>query len=222
MWVSSYRSGAAPITQFSTLFPLTENPISDGGKWLNGLTDGLDWNDIQTNSGHEYAAAFDSAAGGVSDGICNLKRSFLACTRKQFSEGLVFRAGGYAPNVAHEIAVYVNMTIAAHSVTGYECYIGSGGTHTLVRWNGPWNNFTPLASNNVSTFTASADGDVIRIENDGAGNLSCYQNGILRTTATDTTHTGGNPGIGNNPPTGGSPPAVLANLGFSRWTGGNL
>lgn len=223
MWFSlaARSQSAAQAGTFTTAFPATENPISQGGIWLNGLTDGLDWNDIQTVAGHAYSAAFDTASGGVSDGICNLKRSFLACTRKQFSAGTVFRAVGYNPNVAHEIAVYVNMTIdpAGHSVTGYEFYRGSGGTTALIRWEGPWNTFTAIGTN---TIPAPADGDVQRIENDGAGNLTCYVNGVPYITVLDTTWTGGNPGIGNNPPTGGSPPAVLSSLGFSSWTGGSL
>lgn len=28
---------------YSTKFPLTESPISEGGNWINGSTEGLDW-----------------------------------------------------------------------------------------------------------------------------------------------------------------------------------
>jgi|SRR5450755_1504691 len=36
---------------YSTAFPLSENPISEGGKWINGGTVGLDWNNIYTSGG---------------------------------------------------------------------------------------------------------------------------------------------------------------------------
>src|SRR5438046_7973905 len=31
---------------YTTNFPLTENPISEGGNWINGLTNGIDWSDV--------------------------------------------------------------------------------------------------------------------------------------------------------------------------------
>lgn len=220
---SSYRGNrpaAVVVSSFTTAFPATENPISQGGIWLNGLTDGLDWNDIQTSPGKAFAAAYDAAPGGVADGIAQLKRSFLACTSNQYSEGTCFKAGGYAPADTHEIEVFINLTITAHSITGYECYVNHLGNHTLVRWNGASNDFTPLASNNISTFTAPVDGDVIRIEHLLDGTLNCYQNGILRTTFNDTTYFDGNPGIGNNPVSAAG--SALNGIGWKSWSAGSL
>lgn len=220
-WVSQTVAVTGPrvATSFTTSFPATENPISQGGIWVNGATDGLDWTDIQTTPGKMIASAFDSAVGGVQDGLAQLKRSFLACASAQYSDGTIFIANGYAPT-SHEVEVLCNFTITAHSATGYECYLSTAGNHTLVRWNGAFGDFTALASNNVSTFTAPVDGDVIRIEHLADGTLNCYQNGVLRTTAVDTTFTGGNPGLGNNPSsTGGS---VLASYGLKSWRCGSL
>lgn len=216
MWFGANNRAFSGLT-YSTNFPLTENPISEGTRWVTGLTDGLDWNDIQTSAGHEYASALDFDVGAITDGIAQLKRSFLAATSNQFSEGTIFIAGGSG---SHEVAVYVNMTIAAHSVTGYECYLNRNGSHTLVRWNGAHGDFTPLASNNISNFAVPVDGDVVRIERTG-GTLSCYQNGVLRTTFSDSTYLGGNPGIGNNPD-GNSGGVVLSSYGFKAWRGGSL
>lgn len=214
----SAQPDAAPVT-YSTAFPLTENPISQGGIFLTGATDGLDWTDIQTTPGKMIASAFDPAVGGVMDGVAQLKRTYLACLGKQYSQGAIFIAGGYHPT-SHETEVFCNLTITAHSITGYELYLSTEGNHTLVRWNGAFNDFTPLASNNVSTFTAPVDGDVIRIEHLLDGTLNCYQNGVLRTTANDTTYFSGNPGFGNNPASGGG--AVLASYGLKSWTCGSL
>ena len=36
---------------YSTAFPLSEGPISEGGKWINGQTVGLDWNNVYTSGG---------------------------------------------------------------------------------------------------------------------------------------------------------------------------
>src|SRR5713226_6600461 len=45
---------------YATNFSLAENPISEGGKWLNGQTDGLDWTDVRTTRGF----AFGTEIGG--------------------------------------------------------------------------------------------------------------------------------------------------------------
>jgi hypothetical protein len=33
---------------YTTSFPVTENPISEGGKWISGRAVGLDWTDVRT------------------------------------------------------------------------------------------------------------------------------------------------------------------------------
>jgi hypothetical protein len=187
---------------------------------LNGLTDGLDWNDLQSSPGKVFAAAFDSAPGGVGDPTAQLNRSFLACTSNQFAEGTVFSTyGGSDPGSAHELEVRVNTTITAHSITGYEYYINCSGAATgLIRWNGALGDFTAFGSF-ISTATVPVEGDVLRIENDN-GTLNCYQNGILRITGAESTFTGGNPGLGNNPVAGGS--VALNGAGFKLWRCGNL
>src|SRR5271157_2606883 len=45
---------------YITNFTRTENPISEGGIWLNGQTDGLDWTDVRTTPGF----AFGTEMGG--------------------------------------------------------------------------------------------------------------------------------------------------------------
>src|ERR1700730_104316 len=45
---------------YTTAFSRAENPISEGGKWLNGRTDGLDWTDVRTTPGF----AFGTELGG--------------------------------------------------------------------------------------------------------------------------------------------------------------
>src|SRR2546427_751312 len=45
---------------YTTNFSRAENPISEGGRWLNGRTDGLDWTDVRTTPGF----AFGTEIGG--------------------------------------------------------------------------------------------------------------------------------------------------------------
>src|SRR5262245_29798940 len=47
-----WGAGAEAIAAtYTTNFPLTENPISEGGDWINGLTNGIDWADVATTPG---------------------------------------------------------------------------------------------------------------------------------------------------------------------------
>src|SRR5690348_7331572 len=41
-------------TTYITSFALTENPISEGGKWVNGNQVGFDWSDVATAPGLAY------------------------------------------------------------------------------------------------------------------------------------------------------------------------
>src|SRR5436190_946862 len=42
-------AGAAWPRSYSTTFALVENPISEGGQWVNGGAQGLDWADVQVS-----------------------------------------------------------------------------------------------------------------------------------------------------------------------------
>ena len=41
---------------YRTRFERDENPISEGGKWLNGKKDGIDWADVITKDGEAYGS----------------------------------------------------------------------------------------------------------------------------------------------------------------------
>jgi hypothetical protein len=61
---SSPSEPPTPITRaYSTHFPLTENPLSEGGNWIDGLAVGLDWSNVHTRPG----LAFASHANGTYD-----------------------------------------------------------------------------------------------------------------------------------------------------------
>jgi hypothetical protein len=55
---SGAPAGSAAVTvvstgahRYTTNFPLTENPISEGGRWINGGAVGLDWTNVSTKAG---------------------------------------------------------------------------------------------------------------------------------------------------------------------------
>jgi hypothetical protein len=55
---------------YTTNFPLTENPISEGGKWINGKTVGLDWSNASTTPG--LAIGRESGTSGYDDTVALL------------------------------------------------------------------------------------------------------------------------------------------------------
>ncbi len=120
----------------------------------------------------------------------------------QFSQVTIVSLNGTTdfPGVA------VTVSGTSTSTQGYDCVEDTTNIF-LQKIAGSGSN-TTLTS---ATVTGAA-GDVLRLENDGSGHLTCYQNGVSKLTATDTSFTGGQPGLlqsGNV--------ATMAN-----WSGGNL
>jgi hypothetical protein len=177
---------------YDTMFPLTENPISEGGNWINGKAVGLDWNNVQTISGRAYGAVIVSS---YNDDIAVLNTTFAA---DQYAQGTVYRAAGYAPSGNHEIELLLRFKITAHDARGYEVLWGGGGGTangeiSIVRWNGPLGDYTGLAR---TTIAPAVDGDVLRAEIIGSV-IKVYRNGSLVLTGpSNTTWTDGQPGVG--------------------------
>jgi hypothetical protein len=86
------------------------------------------------------------------------------------------------------------MTITRNSITGYElnCSVVRAQPYlTLVRWNGPLNNFTYLVRN----ATPCVNGDVLKLT--AVGNtFTVYKNGVQVLQGTDATFQKGSPGVG--------------------------
>src|SRR5262245_34123365 len=59
------RLRARDVHNYTTAFPATESPLSDGGRWLNGRTDGADWSDVASTPGfavgHQTGASYTDA-----------------------------------------------------------------------------------------------------------------------------------------------------------------
>ena len=203
------------LTNYSTTFSTTENPISESGIWVNGGTDGLDWHDVQTGSGNAYGADFVSDTGNArySDPIAHLDTSFLTFGADQYAEGVVHRAGGYSPGALHEIELLLRFEITANSARGYEMLWTHAGDLVIVRWNGPLANYTELA--NAGNIGAAVDGDLVRFEISGS-NMTVTVNDVVELTTSDSTWTDGQPGIGFWP----LPGATLSSFGWQSFAAG--
>lgn len=181
---ASMRHGMALGANFySTQFPNAEDPLSENGRWINGKTTGLDWQDIRTMPG---IATFSQP---------NLD---------SFDDSTAVLAGAWGPNqyvrtvvriptidpvFPQEIEIRLRSALAPHSCTGYEVL---GGTQ-IVRWNGPLGDFTVL--NDEGPYAQLRDGDVF--EANIVGNvITVLVNNVQVNRAVDSVFTTGSPGMG--------------------------
>jgi RNA polymerase sigma factor (sigma-70 family) len=213
--VPAYVALKPGASTYSTNFRLTENPISEGGIWVRGGVEGLDWNNPKTASGHATASV---AASRYNDCIAHPNRpSFHA---DQYAQGTVYLANGYTGNGGkHGVELLLRFSISAHDAHGYEVLWGTSGGISVVRWNGPPGNFTSLWE---GPAPKPADGDVLRAEIAGR-TISVYRNGSRIATIDVTSQGGtvwsaGQPGIGFWPVDG----AIPENFGWKSFEAGSL
>ena len=212
---SASEPGGTPAKSYSTVFPLTENPISENGNWINGGPSpgtGLEWGNVQTQPGMAFGTVL-SGAPPYNDSTAVLAGIW---GKNQSAQGTVF-VTGTDTNATEEVELRLNTTITANNITGYECTasILSGNPYMqIVRWNGPLNNFTML--NGEAAF--AQNGDVLKCVND-AGTITFYKNGTAIVSWTDTTYPNGSPGIGFW--NAGGTLADLPQYGFSSFSATN-
>ena len=209
-------TGASSST-YATNFALSENPIFEGGAWINGKTAGLDWNNVKTESGRAVGSVLLGAS-RYADNIAILSGSAVASN--QYAQATVYLAPGYSPPGNHEIELLLRFSISANIAHGYEVLWGRAGYMAIVRWNGPLGDYTPLYEN--LSFPVPIDGDVLKAQISG-NNITVYRNGSSVVTvdigvAGGTIYSTGQPGIGFWPVDGATP----ENYGWKTFEAGNM
>jgi len=180
-----------PAAFYTTKFPLTENPISESGKWINGGTTGIDWGNVQTTPGHAFGTVV-SLGPPYNDSTAVLAAPWPANQTAKATVHTVNQTSG----VYEEVELRLRTTITAHSITGYEfnfrCIADGSQYAQIVRWNGALNDFTYVDSR---TGPGLHDGDVVMATAVGS-TLTTYINGTAIFSATDSTFATGHPGVG--------------------------
>jgi len=190
------KSAPARPANYATHFALTENPISERGRWINGKTDALDWGDISTTParaiGHAGPARF-------ADATALLKGTWGP---DQSAEATVFagKVFGYP-----EVELRLRSSLSPHVANGYEITNSVSNDALayliIVRWNGPLANFTYLANLHGQQYGVKT-GDVVRATI--VGNvITADKNGVQLAQVTDKTYATGSPGMGFNEGTNG-------------------
>ena len=227
MIVPAFNSYAVPniVAQdlFSTNFPLTENPISQGGIWTNGLDTGIDWNNMKTSS--KALGTVDMGVQRYADNIAHLKKSYITFANDQYARATLYVAPGYTGNGGyHEATLFTRMQITANNARGYETIYGMGPGSlayiAVVRWEGAYGTFTTLFDSQLTPPAPPfpTDGDVIKTEIIGT-TINVYRNGTLFTSVgSGGTWTEGQPGMGSWPADGGQ----HDNMGWKDYASGNI
>jgi len=196
---------------FTTNFPRSERPLREGNTWHH---QGRFWAVVTSGSHH----AFGSQTG-----------------TRRYDDSYAYLSG-FSPDQAAQATLWINVGLHGDyrefelllrwadtlvSARGYECNLSWNGSYAqIVRWNGPFANFTYLAAQthfapgimpprSGDIFTATIKGSTISVylnKNDGHGDRL-----ILR--ATDATYKDGNPGMGFYI----EGPRDLTDFGFARF-----
>jgi hypothetical protein len=201
--VLATASGSA--RHYSTSFDAIENPLAEGGAWINGGTVGLDWADVRSIGGMAIGTRLPTE---YADPTAVLAGPWAP---DQEAEARVGVNAALTPVAAREVELRLRTTIAPHSITGYEilCSVVPANPYLgVVRWNGPLNDFTGIARAELGC----SDGDILKAVARG-DTITVYKNGVEVLKAVDRHFTEGSPGIGffdtNN--------ALRAKLGFGTW-----
>lgn len=209
---------SASARTYTTNFPVTENPMSEGGMWINGGTVGLDWNNVQTTPG--FVGGVGPSSVKYSDPTAILAGSWGPTQTVTATVYSVGTSNGYY----QEVELRLRTSISAHSITGYEILFrtpnNSSAYVQIVRWNGALASFTylggrcsyPAVCGGVSGIGV-ANGDVVKATIVGS-TINAYINDVLIATATDTTFATGSPGVGFNYGCG----STYSAFGFTSFT----
>jgi hypothetical protein len=226
MQMATFRAGGqnSPNTQavhtYTTNFPLTENPLSEGGNWIEGGDVGLDWTNMRTTAGFAFATQSGTNSGDAmfDDSIALLTGTWSNDQSAQATIKIVkpITATG---SCYQESELLLRGNISAHNATFYEVNVGdrndSDSYINVVRWNGPLADFTTLLALHGTTYGVKTD-DIFKatiVRN----TITIYINGVQKGQVTDSTFASGNPGIGmyiQSPSTCGS---GGSNFGFSSF-----
>ena len=210
------RPAGPSVRSYRTSFPASENPLSEGGIWRGGRTDGIDWADVIASNGEVYGAVTrmavaerrveqgnldPAAASGAPEGDYDDPTAVLAGVwgPNQYARAEVFSRNP-TDEYFQEVEIRLRSTMEPHSCTGYEvffrCLKTEDGYAEIVRWNGKIGDFTSLAKLTGPQYGVE-DGDVIQASIAGSV-ITGYVNGVAKISAVDDVFAEGSPGIGFN------------------------
>jgi hypothetical protein len=190
----SLCSAEAIATTYTTNFPLTEDPISENGRWIGGQTAGLAWADFQSTPGLAIGKQPGTSPGLYDDAIALLTGTWGPDQTVQATVKTVNQNDA----IFEELEIRLRSTVTANNSTGYECLFSARSSANayvqIVRWNGPFGSFT-LLDGRGGLSMALHNGDTIRCTISGS-TITAYINGVQKLQVADSAYSSGSPGIG--------------------------
>jgi hypothetical protein len=204
------------VRSYRTRFQQDEDPISEGGIWLNGATDGIDWADIVVRNGVAYGAVtrMQAAERRIEQGNLTSDASGAA-PEGDYDDPTALLAGAWGKNqhvtaavfsrnpteeYFQEVEIRLRSTLTPHRCTGYEvfwrCLKTENAYAEIVRWNGKIGDFTSLRKL-IGPRYGVRDGDVVEATI-SVHDIKGFINGVEVISATDDVFGEGSPGIGFN------------------------
>ena len=155
------------VKTYSSDFPTDENPVSEGGIWINGLTEGIDWADCVTNNGMIHGGPTRMNLGGEAGRAGHAGRRHRRRRRRPEGDyddpdradhgrvGLepVRQGRSSSPHNPtdewfQEVEIRLRIGIEPNWCSGYEiffrCLTNELGYAEIVRWNGKIKDWTSL------------------------------------------------------------------------------
>ena len=209
-------AAVAVAQTYTTNFPLTEDPISEGGKWINAGVVGLDWSNVRTTPGFAF---------GTNSGTVAFADSWALLAGTWGSDQIV-QAAIKDQNPAdlagcfQDIELVLRGNLSAHSATGYEITVRAtddANSYLLIaRWNGLLGKFTVLEQLSGSAYGVKT-GDVFKATM--VGNvITAYINGVQKAKVTDNRYATGHPGMGFYRGIQASCSGTNADYGYTNYT----
>ena len=161
----------AHAQSYTTNFPATETPVSEGGNWINGGPapgTGLSWGNVNTTPHLAYGTTV-SGAPPYNDSTAVLSGTWAsnqaACATVFISPSLN-RSGNF------EVEIRLRTTVTANNINGYEVTYstqsGGGQYAGFARWNGPLNSYTSVGTLNHQCPSFRKRGCSLRLDSQGA------------------------------------------------------
>jgi len=186
--------GVTAAVSYTTAFPASENPISEGGAWVTGKALGINWSDVRTTPGQAFGT--QTGADGFNDSLAVVQGTWPA---DQSATATVYTVNQQNGDVFEEVELLLRFAIAPGIARGYELNYSlrnDGSQYAqVVRWNGALGDFTLLDARVLNHVLQTGD----QVSATIAGNLlTTYVNGqaIFSVSDPDNAFADGNPGMG--------------------------
>ncbi|HVN21710.1 MAG TPA: hypothetical protein VMU05_23190 [Dongiaceae bacterium] len=173
---------------YSTSFPATENPVSEGRKWVGGQSAGGNlWGDVQSSNGMAYGVSEPTKYG---DPTAILTGSWDADQQAQVTVKI-----DKVPKVCcHEIEVRLRVTISENRITGYEVYcsiVPENRYCHIARWSGPNGLYCNIEPSSPSISLVNGDVLMGTVTGSDPPVITGFVNGVRIMQVSDTGNEGG-------------------------------